>query len=65
MAQAKPRLSTDPGPQFEEATREALETLRHTADQWAEGDPEEPATRDVLARVLQPFFDRKFLRRPY
>ena len=65
MAQAKPRLSTDPGPQFEEATREALEALRRAADEWAEGNPEQPATEEVLRRVLQPFFDRKFLRRPF
>jgi hypothetical protein len=65
MAQAKPRLSSDAGPQFEEATREALDALRRAADEWAEGDPEQPPTREVLGRVLQPFLDRKFLRRPF
>lgn len=65
MAQVKPRLSSDPGPQFEDATREALDELRRAADQWAGGDPEQPASTDVLTRVLKPYFDRKFLRRPY
>lgn len=65
MAQVKPTLSSDPGPQFEEATRDALETLRRAADEWAEGDPEQPATQDVLRQVLQPFIRRRFLRRPF
>jgi hypothetical protein len=65
MAQVKPVLSSDPGPQFDEAQREALEILQRAADEWAQGNPEEPSTRSVLDRVLKPFLDRKFLRRPF
>ena len=57
MAQIKPKLTSDAGPRFEEATREALNALRRAADQWAGGDPGQPATADVLKAVLQPFFD--------
>ncbi|HKS06486.1 MAG TPA: hypothetical protein VJR92_09260 [Gemmatimonadaceae bacterium] len=65
MAQAKSQMATDAAPQFNEATREALAALRHAADEWARGNPEEPSTEETLERVLQPFFNRRFLRRPY
>lgn len=65
MAQSKSRLATEAGPQFEEAQREALVALRRAADAWAKGDPEDPPSVDVLDRILEPFFDRQFLRRPF
>lgn len=65
MAQVNSKLSTDAGPQFGEAQREALAALQAAADAWAEGDPEDPPSVEVLARVLEPFFQRKFLRRPF
>jgi hypothetical protein len=65
MAQAKPTLSSDVGPRFEEATREALEALRRAGNEWAQGDPEQPPSAETLKQILQPFFDRKFLRRPF
>ena len=65
MAQVKPRLSSDPGPQFDEAMRDALAALQRAADAWAAGDPEDPPTATVLQQVLEPFHSRRFLRRPF
>lgn len=65
MAQSKPTLSTDAGPQYEQAEREALDVLRRAADAWAKGDPEDPETALVLRRVLEPFLRRRFMRRPF
>jgi len=65
MAQSKPRLSSDPGPRFEAATAEALVLLRRAADEWAQGNPEEPATEAVLEGLLRVFEKERFLRRPF
>ena len=65
MAQVRSRLATDPAPQFDEAMREAIAALRVAADEWALGNPEQPSTDVVLEKVLDPFFERRFLRRPY
>jgi len=42
MAQAKPRLTIDPGPRYERCVDEALAALRKAADQWVLGHPERP-----------------------
>jgi hypothetical protein len=65
MAQSKPRLSSDPGPRFEAATAEALALLQRAADEWAQGNPEEPATASVLEDLLRIFEKEHFLRRPF
>jgi hypothetical protein len=65
MAQAKPRLTSDPGPRFEAAEAEALNLLRHAADEWAQGHPEEPPTAEVLTNILRIFEREHFLRRPF
>ena len=64
MAQAKPTLSSDPGPRFQACRDAALELLRKAADEWAEGHPEEPPTERVLTNILRIFEKEKFLRRP-
>jgi hypothetical protein len=64
MAQAKPTLSSDPGPRFQACTDAALELLRKAADEWAEGNPEEPATERVLGDILRILEKERFLRRP-
>jgi hypothetical protein len=65
MAQAKPRLTSDPGPRFERCQAEALQILKRAADEWAEGHPEQPATEDILRDILRVFEREKFLRRPF
>jgi hypothetical protein len=59
------RLSSDPGPQYDETFREAIELLQKAADQWALGHPEEPPTSDVLKEILELFRKKGFLKRPY
>jgi hypothetical protein len=63
MAQSKPTLFSDAGPQFEEACREALAALQDAADEWSEGDPETPARDEVLEFILAPFLERGIMRR--
>jgi hypothetical protein len=50
---------------FEDCEREALLLLIKAADEWAEGNPEQPPTKEVLDNVLHVFAKRGFLRRPY
>jgi hypothetical protein len=64
MAQAKPILSSDPGPRFQAATAAALDVLQRAADEWAEGHPEQPPTAEVLKQILRIFEKEHFLRRP-
>jgi hypothetical protein len=65
MAQARPRLSSDPGPRFEECQREAHGLLQKAADGWAQGNPEQPTTQEVLGAILRVFERGKSLRRPF
>ena len=65
MAQYRPVLTTDPGPRFDACMDEANKLLRSAADDWAKGNPEDPPTDSVLARVLDVFAKEKFLKRPY
>ena len=65
MAQARPTLSSDPGPRYKRCVDEALVVLRKAADEWALGNPEEPPTADVLKQILRIFEEQKFLRRPF
>ncbi len=64
MAQYRGKLTTDPGPRFEQSIRDALEILRKSADSWAKGDPEDPPTEEVLRQVLRVFERQRFLQRP-
>jgi hypothetical protein len=65
MAQAKPRLTTDPGPRFERCVDDALAILRKAADQWALGDPEQPPTPEIVEQIIRVFEREGFLHRGY
>jgi len=65
MSQYRPRLSTDPGPRFQQCEEAALRLLRKAADAWAVGDPEEPKPEEILKGILKVFEEQRFLRRPW
>ena len=50
---------------FDDCLRDAHRLLMQAADEWAEGNPEEPPTMKVLNDILDVFVDRKLLTRPY
>jgi len=43
----------------------AHELLKKSADSWAEGDPEDPPTEEVLKQILKIFEEPRFLKRPW
>ena len=65
MAQYRPVLTTDPGPQFESCRADALRLLTKAADEWAKGDPSDPDPEKVLDEILRIFLAKKFLRIPF
>jgi len=65
MAQIRPNLTTDPGPRFDRCMEDARRLLRTAADNWAQGNPEEPPTEEVLNKIVDVFANEKFLKRPY
>ena len=65
MAQYRGVYSTDPGPRYERAFEAAHAILRKAADEWSEGNPEDPPTEEILGQVLDIFIKSKFLRRPF
>ncbi len=50
---------------FEACVDDSHRLLIKAADTWAEGNPEEPATEQVLNAILEKFEAAHFLRRPY
>lgn len=64
MAQARPTLTTDPGPRFTQCKEEAMKLLDKAAIEWSKGDPSNPTTEDVLKGVLAVFIKERFLRPP-
>ena len=46
---------------FARCLEEARALLRDSADWWARGDPEEPATLEVLLNILRMFAREDFL----
>lgn len=65
MAQVRGVYANDPGPRYERALQDAHRLLRRAADEWAKGDPELPATEEVLTQILEVFMKAKFLRLPF
>jgi hypothetical protein len=65
MAQVRPNLSSDPGPRFESCRESATHLLRKASDEWAKGNPEDPAPETVLTSILKIFADERFLRQPW
>jgi hypothetical protein len=65
MAQYRPVFSTDPGPRYERALEAAHGILKKAADDWSEGNPEDPPTEEVLRKLLDVFIKAKFLRLPF
>ena len=59
------RLSSDPGPRYEQCVERARAVLRKAADQWALGHPEQPPTAEVLEEIIQIFERERFLHRGY
>jgi hypothetical protein len=64
MAQAKPTLTTDPGPQYSQCKDEAVKLLDKAAIEWSKGDPTDPSAEEVLKSVLAVFIKERFLRPP-
>jgi hypothetical protein len=64
MAQARPILTTDPGPRFTQCKEDAVKLLDKAANEWSKGDPSNPKTEDVLKTVLEVFVNQHFLRPP-
>ena len=64
MAQSRPVLTTDPGPQFTQCMDEARKLLDRAAIEWSKGDPSDPGADDVLRSLLAPFIRERFLRPP-
>jgi hypothetical protein len=65
MAQCRSRLTTDPGPRFEQCVEDALALLHKAADTWAKGHPETPPTSEVLQDMLRLFEKAGFLKKPW
>jgi hypothetical protein len=65
MAQVRPNLSSDPGPRFENCKESAARLLRKAADEWAKGNPQDPAPEKILTSILKIFADERFLRQPW
>ncbi|MHC4600943.1 MAG: hypothetical protein ACYS47_18275 [Planctomycetota bacterium] len=55
------RKSTPRAANFARCLEKARALLRDSADWWARGDPEEPATLEVLLNLLQMFAREGFL----
>jgi hypothetical protein len=53
---------SDPGPRYERAVEESYTLLRSSADEWAEGNPEDPPTGSVLMEILDILVTGQFLR---
>jgi hypothetical protein len=53
------------GLRYRRTVEEAVQVLNQAAEGWAEGDPGEPSPEEVLHRLLAPFLQEKFLRRPF
>lgn len=64
MAQAKPILTTDPGPRFSQCKEDSIKLLNKAADEWAKGDPLNPQTEEVLGALLDIFIKERFLKPP-
>lgn len=65
MAQARPLLTTDPGPRFEQCKTDAKKLLDKAATEWSKGDPSNPATEEILLGVLAIFIKERFMRPPH
>lgn len=50
---------------YDECVDEAQRILMAAADEWGRGDPETPATREVMQEILDVFVKQHFLKRPY
>ena len=64
MAQARPRLTSDPGQRFQQCKEDAAKLLDRAAIEWSKGDPSKPAVEDVLKGVLAVFINEHFLKPP-
>jgi hypothetical protein len=65
MAQTRPRLTSDPGPRFDQCKDAALRLLGRAAVSWSQGDPSDPDPKAVLEKIIDIFAQEQFLRRPY
>lgn len=64
MAQARPTLTTDPGPRYTQCKEEAIKLLDKAAIEWSKGDPSDPRVEVILKDVLAIFIQERFLRPP-
>lgn len=64
MAQARPTLTTDPGPRYTQCKEEAIKLLDKAAIDWSKGDPSDPRVELILKEVLAIFIKERFLRPP-
>lgn len=64
MAQARPVLTTDPGPRYTQCKEDAVGLLKKAANDWSKGDPSDPTAEEVLKNVLGLFIKERFLRPP-
>ena len=53
---------SDSGQRYECAVAESYRLLRRSAEEWAEGNPEDPPTGSVLREILDIFITGRFLR---
>lgn len=64
MAQARPTLTTDPGPRYGQCKEDAMKVLDKAAIEWSKGDPSVPEVEAILKDVLAIFIKERFLRPP-
>jgi len=64
MAQARPTLTSDPGPRYRQCKEDAMKLLDKAAIEWSKGDPSDPVVEEILKGVLAIFIKERFLRPP-
>jgi hypothetical protein len=64
MAQFRAIHWYDHGPRYDHTVSQSHKLLKKAADRWATGHPEQPATEEVLAQMLELFRKRQFLHLP-
>lgn len=64
MAQAKPILTSDPGPRFTQCKEDSIKLLNKAANEWSKGDPLNPPAGEVLKGILEIFIKERFLKPP-